>query len=180
MRTLRMSLAGTLTVALLGGLGGAVLGQDEEADLMAPATVTGSVVYIGGHQVGERSSGDGVVRESGMISNHKWEASDPRLSGTEAYTKNWDHYPLGFDVDATTRVLENDGGRWVGTGVGMEEVFISTDTPLLSTATVILHGEDAYEGLTAYLLMDEGTSGSATFAGVIFPGEMPPFPEPAE
>ena len=179
MRTLRMSLAGALTVALLGGLGGAVLGQDEEADRMAPATVTGSVVYIGGHQVGERSSGDGVVRESGMISNHQWEASDPRLSGTEAYTKTVDYYPLGlgFYVDATSRVLENDGGRWVGTGVGMEEVFISTDTPLFSTAPVILHGEDAYEGLTAYLLLDEGTEGTATFAGVIFPGEMPPFPE---
>ena len=35
MRTLRGMLAGSVTVALLGGLGGAVLGQDEEADLMA-------------------------------------------------------------------------------------------------------------------------------------------------
>ena len=180
MRTLRVSLAGTVILTLLGGLGGTVLAQDGAADLMAPATVTGSVRYIGGQQSGEIAPVDGMVRQSGMISNHKWEASDLRLSGTEAYTKNWDRYPLGFDVDATTRVLENDGGRWVGTGVGMEEVSISTDTPLLSTATVILHGEDAYEGLTAYLLLDEGTSGSATFAGVLFPGEMPPFPEPAE
>ena len=147
---------------------------------MAPATVTGSVRYIGGHLSGDYSSVDGVVRESGMISKHAWEASDPRLSGTEAYTKTLDYYPtLGFDVDATSRVLENDTGRWVGTGVGMEGVAISADMPRLSTATVILHGEGAYEGLTAYLLMDEGASGSATFAGVIFPGEMPPFPEAA-
>ena len=181
MRTLRLSLVGTVILVLLGGVGGAVLGQDEEADLMAPATVTGSVVYIGGRQYGEVSPVDGAVRQSGTIAAHAWEASDPRLSGTEAYTKTVDYYPLGFYVDATSRVLQNDTGRWVGTGVGMEGVFISDDMPLLSTATVILHGEDAYDGLTAYLLLDEGTyDGSATFAGVIFPGEMPPFPETAE
>jgi hypothetical protein len=176
MRTLRLSLAGTIILMLLGGLGGAVLAQDEATDLMAPATVTGSVRYIGGEQLGEYSSVDGVVRQSGAFYTHAWEASDPRLSGTEAYPKTWDHYPLGFDVDATTRVLENDTGRWVGTGVGMERVFISTDATILSTATVILHGEDAYEGLTAYVLMDEGTDGAATFSAVIFPREMPPFP----
>ena len=180
MRTLRLSLLVTVILTLLGGVGGAVLAQDEEADLMAPATVTGSVRYTGGHQSGEIFPIDETVRQSGMISSHAWEASDPRLSGREAYLKTFDYYPPGFDVDATTRVLENDSGRWVGTGVGMENVFISTDVPRLSTATVILHGEDAYEGLTAYLLMDEGTSGSATFTGVIFPGEMPPFPEPAD
>ena len=180
MRTLRLSLAGTVICTLLGGVGGAVLAQDEEADLMAPATVTGSVSYSGGHQAGEISRVDGAVRQSGMVSTHVWEASDPRLSGREAYTKTFDHYPPGFGVDATSRVLENDTGRWVGTGVGLERVSIA-DMPLLRTATVILHVEDAYEGLTAYLLLDEGTSGSATFAGVIFPGEMPPFPEmPAE
>ena len=177
MRTLRVSFAGTVILTLLGGLGGTVLAQDEAADLMAPATVTGSVRYIGGQQSGEIAPVDGMVRQSGMISNHKWESSDPRLSGTEAYTKTFDYYPTGFYVDATSRVLENDTGRWVGTGVGMEGVFIEAGMPLMSTATVILHGEDAYEGLTAYLLLDEGTSGSATFAGVIFPGEMPPFPE---
>jgi hypothetical protein len=179
MRTLRLSLAGAVVLVSLAGLGGAVLAQDGTTDLMAPATVTGSVRYVGGQTVGDRSSVDGVVRQSGASFTHEWEASDPRLSGTEAYTKTWDHYPLGFDVDATSRVLENDTGRWVGTGVGVEGVFVSTDMPLLSTATVILRGEDAYTGLTAYLLMDEGTEGSATFTGVIFPGEMPPFPEPA-
>ena len=177
MSTLRLSLAGAVILALLGGTGGAVLAQD---DPMAPATVTGSVRHISGSPVGDRSSVDGVLRQSGASLTHRWEASDPRLSGTEAYTKTWDHYPLGFDVDATSRVLENDTGRWVGTGVGLAGVFINTDTPLLNTATVILHGEGAYEGLTAYLLMERGASGSATFAGAIFPGEMPPVPEPAE
>ena len=173
MRTLRMSLAGTLTVALLGGLGGAVLGQDEEADLMAPATVTGSVVYIGGHQVGERSSGDGVVRESGMISNHKWEASDPRLSGKDTYTGNWRKFrTAGFQVDAATSVLENDDGRWVGTVTRLR-------SPDNQTETVILHGEDTYEELTAYVLIDY-TVRPIEFVAAIFPGDMPPFPEPAE
>jgi hypothetical protein len=177
---LRLSLAGAVILVSLAGLEGAVLAADEEADLMAPATVTGSVKYTGGRRSGEIFPVDETVRQSGMRSNHAWESSDPRLTGREAYTKTVDYYPLGFYVDATSRVLENDTGRWVGTGVGMESVFVDTDSPLLSTATVILHGEDAYEGLTAYLLMDEGTSGSATFTGVIFPGEMPPFPEAAE
>ena len=61
MRASRLSLVGTVILALFGGVGGAVLGQDEETDLMAPATVTGSVRYIGGHIPGEVSSIDQVV-----------------------------------------------------------------------------------------------------------------------
>jgi hypothetical protein len=38
--------------------------------------------------------------------------------------------------------------------------------------TMILTGEGAYAGLTAYLLLDWGTIGRP-FTGIIFPGEMP-------
>jgi hypothetical protein len=40
---------------------------------------------------------------------------------------------------------------------------------------VILSGDGAYEGLSAYLLID-WSSTPADFIGAIFPGEMPPFP----
>lgn len=36
----------------------------------------------------------------------------------------------------------------------------------------IMHGENAYEGLTAYVVVDE-ESGPITFSAVIFPGDMP-------
>ena len=47
MRTLRLSVLGTVILALLGGLGGVVAAQDEAADPMAPAVVTGTRWALG-------------------------------------------------------------------------------------------------------------------------------------
>lgn len=175
MRMSRLSVTGAIMLTLLVGLSGAVLAQD---DPMAPATVTGSVRYIDGIPSGERTSVDEAVRQSGVSLTNRWTASDPRLSGTETYAGTWDRYAPGFQVEATTHVLENDVGRWVGTGAGLTGAFIDTDSPLLDTHTIILHGEGEYEGLTAYVLM-EWNHNRGTFVGAIFPGEMPPLTEPS-
>lgn len=37
---------------------------------------------------------------------------------------------------------------------------------------MIMHGQEAYEGLTAYVVVDE-ESGPISFSAVIFPGDMP-------
>ena len=41
MRTLRLSLAGTVILALLGGLGGAAVAQEDAEDEQTPVVVTG-------------------------------------------------------------------------------------------------------------------------------------------
>ena len=170
MRTLRLSLAGTVFVALLGGLSGAVAAQD---DPMAPALVTGTVTPVGEASLGSPSFGDDVIVFEGVSATNRWEASDPRLSGTSTYTGDWQEYlSAGFVVKAGTRVIENDDGRWVGTATALQGERVNTDT-------VVLHGEGAYEGLTAYVLMwDPPLAPQATFDAAIFSGEMPEFPEP--
>jgi hypothetical protein len=171
---LKPTLISILAIGLLAGSAVGVAAQDEAADPMAPAYVTGTVASGGGGSQGTTTSADGFTRIDGYESTNLWEASDPRLNGTAFYTGNWQRYgAAGFQVEAGTRVLENDGGRWVGTTTALARGGVNTDT-------VVLHGEDAYDGLTAYVLMD-WTSSPTSFVAAIFPGEMPPFPElPAE
>jgi hypothetical protein len=171
MRTLRVSIAGTAILLLLAGLSGAVAAQD---DPMAPAVVTGTVPEVSETFSGFVSPAGDAVDTKGYSVTERWEASDPRLSGTSTFTTNWREYSSAdFLVLAATRVLENDDGRWVGmeTGLGSDALFLDA---------IVLHGEDAYEGLTAYVVLDVEAE-PLTFNAAIFPGEMPPFPElPAE
>jgi hypothetical protein len=171
MRTLRMSLAGTVILALLGGPSATVVAQD---DPMAPVFVTGSVTRISKGPTGTVSIDEyGATLRTGFVGIAEWEASDPRLSGTETYTGNWQRYATAdHQVEASTRVVENAYGRWVGTATALAGPGIETDT-------VILHGEDAYDGLTAYVLVDYKVF-PIEFVAAIFPGVMPPFPEPSE
>ena len=170
MRTLRLSLTGTVILVLLGGLSGAVVAQDEPADPMAHAVVTGTIGF-------------------GPEENLHYEASDPRLDGEVTLTQNRLGYETpGISIEATVRVLENDDGRWVGTdtGLGVSDSIVTDgieyDTSFrvtyLNIDFIVLHGEDAYEGLTAVIVEDwEAPFGEpATFVGAIVP-EMPAFPE---
>jgi hypothetical protein len=92
-------------------------------------------------------------------------SSDPRLGGVFTYVENKDEFPGDMWVG-------RPGPRsammtWVGTGT---EYF--TDTGL---ETMILTGEGAYAGLTAYVNVDWAQIGRP-FKGIIFPGEMPETP----
>jgi hypothetical protein len=148
---------------------------------MAPAMVTGTATYLNQVSAGGPVEilDNGATLRRGESFTHRWETSDPRLSGTSTFISNWQRYePANLQVDQTIRVVENDDGRWVGTGTDLWG-----GDGLKNTETVILHGEDAYEGLTAYVIMQWNPSSSpeATFAAAIFPGEMPPVPDlPAE
>ena len=171
MRTLRSFLTGALMLVLLGASAAATVAQDEGAAISTdPASVTGTVapgdIIADGVQTDEGSRGS----TEGISFENRWDASDPRLSGTVIYTGNWRSYsPSDVQVESGARILENDGGRWVGTSTAVA-------TPEGNTDTVILRGEGGYEGLTAYVVMDWTARGS--FFGAIFPGELPPLPEP--
>jgi hypothetical protein len=129
---------------------------------------------------------DGVLEVRGVIAEgDRFEMDDPRLTGTVTVAVNVDvHKESDFtDVVAGSLALriENEAGSWSGQGTGVshggggipQEEALNLDTWLLT-------GAGAYEGLSAYLIVD-GTEDPATVEGAIFAGEMPPFPElPAE
>jgi len=109
------------------------------------------------------------------------ESAEARLSG-EGVTRNHgmpmpmtgDQDGLVIPVTQTIRV-ETADGAWTGGGtlyaVPREEPVIGQDE-----LTWILTGSGAYEGLTAVLQVDFGSS----FAGVIFEGEVPSAPPAPE
>ena len=121
---------------------------------------------------------DGVERTSEVSLIHQWESERTAPQWHGDVNRHLGPLPTKLPGRNTDPCLENDAVRWVGTGAGPSDAFASTDTPRLNTDTVILHGEDAYVGLTAYLLIDRQFFGTATFASVIFPGELPPVSEP--
>jgi hypothetical protein len=152
---------------LVCGLAGTVVAQE---DPMAPAEVTGSIALEAMRSHGETSMMEDVVIRAGWHISNRWEASDPRLSGMSDELSTWHRYEPGFELLSTSLAVENEGGRWVGTSMGMDGTGFFTDA-------AVLHGEGAYEGLTAFLIID-WVPPSGSFIGAIFPGGMPPFPEP--
>jgi hypothetical protein len=96
-------------------------------------------------------------------------SNDPRLGGVLSYAENKDEYSGGIVVGASRIEIRGDDGAWVGTGT---EYIGDGDLE-----AVVLAGEGANTGLTAYLVIDWGTPGRP-FTGIIFPGEMPE-PPPA-
>ena len=173
MRTLRLSLVGTVILALLGGLSGVVVAQSEEPDPMAPATATIEITSRQEVSPGTvRTDASGVVHIDGVHHEHVWESTDPRLSGTVTYRGNWEAFPdVPMQIESATYEVVNEGGRWFGPATAL------AGPSLGNTDTVLLPGEGAYEGLTAYVLMD-GSTDPPKIHAAIFPGEMPPVPEP--
>jgi len=103
-----------------------------------------------------------------------WEASDPRLSGDATYMSTWHYYPeLDSELEAVRWTVVNDGGSWTGTGRGI----YSPEAVYGDYVSAVLAGQDAYEGLTAYLMMDIAHE-EGTIRGLIVADDMPPFPEP--
>jgi len=164
---LKTTLIAAIAVGLVAGSTVGVVAQD---DPMAPAQVTGTGPYPVEVSLGSRAWEDGALRERGMRFATTWEASDPRLSGVVSLSNNRDQYEKEemFVVSATA-VVENDDGRWTGSGT------VLAGEELGETLTLVMEGQDAYEGLTAYVVMDLR---GRTFNAAIFPGGMPELPEP--
>jgi hypothetical protein len=150
MRTLRLSLAGAVMLALLGGLGSVAVGQDESA---APAELpTGPAAFE--FQV-ERTD-DGIYFSS----------SDPRFSGTYTSSDRIDLEVLpGQTVMSDRKRVENDGGAWEGPSSG----YLWDDGAQFNQQTWWV-GEGAYEGLNAFTV---NASGAEAIRGVIFEGDVP-------
>jgi hypothetical protein len=164
-RMLAAGLAASLMVAVTA-LGTAA--QTPPPDALAPASVTGTLgAGEGDPTPGERSEQDGIVQTRGFtMSGLDVTSSDPRLAGEYSYAGNSDEYAGGVRAQAGSVAIRDDLGAWVG-----------TSTEILGAAvgdieTILLAGEGAYAGLTAYLIVD-WSQPTRPFKGIIFAGEMP-------
>jgi hypothetical protein len=174
MRTLRLSLAGAVILALLGSVSGAVLAQDDTEDQARVAHVTGKLI----DQVWDDTQLDftteaGVNYGRGMRLMETYEWSDPRLPALKTSILNFNSYPSrdaerGIMTQLSNR-MEGPDGAWVGTATSMQ--FVDGR----GQGQDIYVGEGAYEGLVAVMFCDsEGCEGQ------IFEGELPPVPDPVE
>ena len=158
MRTLRVSLVGTVILMLLGGLGGAVVAQDEVEEPTA-VRVT-------------------VTQECAGRSTCIWTHGDPRLPDTlttEMFTGSVEVPGAGF-LDAGFAWMEQssegpDGG-WTG------YVYALWGEPTQNF--LVLSGTGANEGWH-YIASgtDPDTDGDFEWLGTLYAGELPPFPEAA-
>ena len=178
MRTLRLSLVGTVVLAVLGSTSAVALAQTdsetEGSDASAVLSFTapyGTQTDLGTAVVDEGRSG---YRDATYTV--RFEANDPRISGELWSIHHWERHR---DSQGATIVglagIDGEAGAWQGTFHG----YASPGDKYLAYQ-LDLAGEGAYEGLSAMLFM---TDNGASFdvEGMVFPGELPPPPElPAE
>lgn len=202
MRTLRMTLVGAITLALLSGPSVAVVAQAEGDEAVQPPTEfsgrlscpiatdwqQGSVTDV---VLGPMGEGNLVRREArgGFFRPVVEEMSDSRLAGTwTAYLDTDEYIYPGVDVEdhpvlmTGMQRIEDDEGAWQGSAPDA----IVPDAPLTTWGLVSLTGEGAYEGLTALqwanLVDDTCSCGNPDnlcewdIRGLVFEGEMPPVP----
>ena len=183
MRTSRLSLAGTVIIALLGGLNGAVVAQTTDmAELPdGPASVTGTVFDGREHQGATKSLDADRARHRGVVYVDPIEMDDPRLSGAM-----WQAWSLDTLPDADGRYLTEQGSLISGTAeiVNEDGSWVGTLRGYIDPATRDIHyhaelgGTGAYNGYSA-LLYAKGPS-TMDVEGFIFPGTLPGYPDPVE
>ena len=191
MRTLRLSLLGTIILTLLASSSVAVVAQAEETtegttedatveatEAAAPVVVSGTLECLGELPEGEGGE-DAATPQDEVVNLHRWEATDPRLSGEVTYTGRWQLYEeppedagIGGATDAAIYEIVNEGGHWLCEASRTPAQRTPTDAH-----TLVFDGEGEYEGLTAYLHVD-WSQVPYTFTGLILRGEAPPFAEP--
>ena len=70
--------------------------------------------------------------------------------------------------------IDNEAGSWSGTGTGVIHAGPGvSDEDALDFYTVLLTGEGAYQGLSAFLIADFAPEVGADIKGAVFPGEAP-------
>jgi hypothetical protein len=184
MKGFRTTAGMALAIGLLVGSGMATTAQEEEpSEHPTPAWVTGTVGQ-GGAVVQEPTETpiDGGMQVRGMgFAGEPLEIDDPRLSGTLSRVFNTDTYDIATGefvaLQTFTFSVENDAGSWSGQGTALVhggETIPREDATDMDTV-FLLTGADAYEGLSAYLIID-WTADPIEVEGAIVQGEMPPFP----
>jgi hypothetical protein len=187
MRTLRLSLIGTVILVLLGGLGVVAAAQDEPAATPVIGNITSTrIVASGDPTFGGMHN---YLRDDAADYDMEW--SDPRLGSVMRTTTNWDFFGLPEEGDingavlvATSVRLEGPDGAWTGTEyLLLDETRNPERYP--GPSVMLLSGEGAYEGLSAMIRRqyesDIPMPGELpTFEGYILEGELTPVPTAPE
>lgn len=181
MRRFRLSLAGTVILALLAGPAGIVSAQDEA---VTATYVTGEVVGYMPLRQGDTSTDDGLW----MLSDDQYELaiawSDPRLPSLKHGRENQYRYHKGDGLWpqalAGTIRFESPDGAWVGTAHGMADDDAERGRQM--TKVMLLDGEGAYDGLHAIIIVtiDEAVTPFPSYEGFIFERDLPSLPDPVE
>ena len=184
MRTLRMSLLGTVILALLGGLGSVAGAQSESDEAMPdPAVVVSGTGACTLADVGTSSvEPGGILRERDVIVDCTVTSNDPRLGGDSTVTMNVDCY---LTTDGTVQCVyfgtDTGAGGWDCTWTGTPDPTGMDYILLLAVCSGT--GENAglaYVGHRAMLFGDDvpDFGGGASHRGLVYEGDPPPMPEP--
>jgi hypothetical protein len=176
MRTLKLTIVGTVTLALLGGLAGAVAAQSEEADVIVGPSATWVTFTEQECSVGEVTPvQDGAIqRTRGVVATCDVTMSDPRVSGTATVVSNYDCHAEAGCVTWGTQELVGPDGSWIGSYTG------TIDAAFTERGFTVLNGTAGYEGLTFIVHATAPLGGTPPVAGIIYEGEVPPSVEPAD
>jgi hypothetical protein len=151
-----------------------------ETDALDPEDYAGfgGTWTLGGYEAGTLEETDWGCRFRGERWSSPLEVSDPRISGTWHMILNYDTFTDGasYGVRSVSNTIVNDDGSWTGTGTGFQD-----PTTEGLHYQVLLTGQGAHEGLSALIFLSQD-SYSMTFDvdGVIFPGELPEYPDPGQ
>jgi len=187
MRTLRLTIAGTVVLSLLGGLGAAAaVAQSEGAAGEEPRQAT----RVSGTQTFAEYVDEPTITTVGEVeqtcdwrAEYVMEMSDPRVSGAFTvlgyFVEPSGTGPRDADAGQGSVQLVNETGTWSGT-------WSSAYHPTSGEHTYVwLEGEGAYEGLTFWsnhCSRQVHSPQEQPIDGVIFEGIAPPMPQlsPAE
>ena len=167
MRDIKVGVVSIIAIGLLAGSAVSVGAQDADpptkftARFVPSSSVrSGTAETIGGHVEQRGSAWAPLIKDM----------SDPRLDGRLTYSSNVDWY-TGADgqvsLGTATYRIETDDGAWEGSTPFLD----ADDSP---TSTVVLTGEDAYEGL--YAVMGTDWDGIVGFIFTAPPPEVPTAP----
>jgi len=173
MRTLRLSLAGSLILGLLAVPGGSMLAQSSDPEVasgpghawITPVSRTCSEP----DQPVVAGDGDGFAWFRDWTYRCRENLSDPRVTGDLTGSYNDDCWADGYCVYWGTEELVGPDGTWTGAYHGTVE---PGDT---QTSYKVMTGSGDYEGLT-FIWHGTGMRGSGDGHGFIYEGAPPPMP----
>jgi hypothetical protein len=142
---------------------------------MTPARIDGGWVWADAYEEGQvEQLGELMFQSSGGSATYHVTSGDPRFKGTATVTGDWiSAYPpaLVSVADRDWRI-KDDAGAWMGSDRRLASM--ADEDPLNVPEQVILDGSGAYEGLTAFVIIDLEMN---SFVGAIIPDQMPVLPD---
>jgi hypothetical protein len=175
----RTALVAAITIGLLAGsaIGVAAQGEESEAPRVAYTTGTSGRPADIVEPI-EESVPLGRQMSGFRLIDIPVEFSDARLSGLMTLSANGagQDFADGYaSLESRTYRIVNDDGAWAGSGDYIV-AGVSDSSPFIVQESMVLTGEDAYEGLVAFVFIDQN-SGQPILEAVIVEGERAPFPE---